>query len=503
VLSEKKVKYPRYIRLSTELREMWKQANLLTDSASHRNSIGRKLKSLTIITLLLISASIILVKLGLTQDELLTIGIDPYPVGRQLDIIDVPLRVYNANYTANTDVRNWQVDFYYNPSILELNQSSFITWGSFMDGPRITETGLLYLDAAAGQNEVYVTDGSKYQVGYPVLVKDDLHQETNTVAAVAGTQITLTTSLLYSYTVAANAGCYPDPSTTTSATYDKTVGNVLVGIYTSGPAPGATGDGLLATLRFRVKTATTTLLNITSEYTLIVNNIGETLGDQPGEINKGNGYYVAMQAYDTKPSGLIDVYDLYALGKNWAKCPQQHKVPTTTSGAWLTPTNAYMTDDLRAYADDNAQQVYGGFGFTTTSWSTVSKVEVGVERRAVSLGGTFDDTIRVEVSNNGGSSWSSAVVFNEVVSYTSDRFTWIDFTGAYAWTPAFVGSIAVRISYVRGSQVEDRMQVDWVTVRVTPTPTSNSIYADVNADSIVGTPDLTLLAPQFGTNYLP
>jgi len=475
----------------------------LTGSASHRNSIGRKLKSLAVIALLLISASIILVKPGLTQDELLTIKVDPFPVGRRLDVIDVPLRIYNANYTVHTDVRNWQVDLWYSPSILEMNQTSFITWGSFMDGPRITETGLLYLDAAAGQNEVYVTDGSKYQVGYSVLVKDDLHQETNTVVAVIGTKITLGTNLLYSYTVAAHAGCYPDPLTTTSATYDKTAGYVMVGILTQGPAPGATGDGLLATLRFRVKTATTTLLNITSEFTLIVNTIGETLGDEVGEINKGNGYYVAMQAYDTQPNGLIDVYDLYALGKNWAKCPQQHKVPTTVpSGTWITPTNAYMTDDVRAYADDNALQVYGGFGFTTTSWSTVSKVEVGVERRAISLGGTLDDTIRVEVSNTGGASWS-ATTRSEVVSYTSDRFTWFDFTTAYAWTPAFVNNIAVRISYVRGSGTEDRMQVDWVTVRVTPTPTSSSIYADVNADSIVNTPDLTQLAPNYGTNYLP
>ena len=483
---------------------MWKQANLSTDSANHGKFVGRKLKSLTIIALLLISASIILVKPGLTQGELATIKVDPYPVGRRLDIIDVPLRIYNANYTEGTDLYSWQVDFYYLPSILELNQTSFITWGTFMDGPRITETGRLMYDAPAGQRVVNVTDGSKYQAGYVVLVKDDLHQETNTVSTVAGNKITLTTNLVNSYTVAAHAGCYPDPATTTSVSYDKTIGNVLVGITTQGPAPGATGNGLLATLKFRVKTATTTLLNITSDYTIIRNVIGETLGDEPGEINKGNGYFVAMQSYDTMPNGLIDVFDLYTLGKNWAKCPQQHRVPTTVpSGTWTSPTNAYMTDDVRASALDNAQQVYGGFGFTTTSWSTVSKVEVGVERRAIlQPGGNLDDTIRVEVSNNGGTSWS-ATQFNEVVSYSTDRFTWIDFTGAYAWTSAFVNSIAVRISFVRGSGTEDSMQVDWVTVRITPTPTSASKYADVNADSIVNTPDLTQLAPQYGTNYLP
>ena len=474
----------------------------MTDSANQRNSIVRKLKSLTIIALLLISASIILVKPGLTQETLATIKVVPaYTVGRSPDVIDVQLWVYDANYTEGTDVYNWQVDLWWTPSVLELDTLGLV-WGSFMDGPRITETGLLYLDAAAGQNVVYVTDGSKFQAGYPVLIKDDLHQETNTVAAALGNKITLTTNLAYAYTVATHAGCYPDPGTTTSVSFDKTIGNILLGITTSGPAPGATGDGWLATVRFTVKQNTNTLLDISTEFTLIQNVIGETLGDQVGEIIKLNGYFVTMRPEDTKPSGLIDVFDLYELGKNWLKCPKQQKVPTTTSGAWLTPTNAYMTDDTRAYADDNAAQVYGGFGFTTTSWSGVSKVEVGVERRAASLGGTLDDTLKVEVSNNGGSSWS-ATSNSTVVNWLSDKFVWINFTPAYSWTPSGVGSIAVRISYVRGSGTEDRLQVDWVTVRVTPTPTSTGLYADVNADSIVSGPDLTQLAPQFGLYYLP
>jgi hypothetical protein len=244
-------------------------------------------------------------------------------------------------------------------------------------------------------------------------------------------------------------------------------------------------------------------LNITSEYTLIGNVIGETLGDQPGEINKGNGYFVSMQAYDTMPNGLIDVYDLYTLGKNWAKCPIQHKVPTAYTGTgWTNPTYAYMTDDARASTNANGNTVYGTFGFTTTNWGGVSKVEVGVERRVVSAGGGLDDTLIISVSNNGGSTFS-ATTASEVVTSTSDKFTWFDFTAAYAWTPAGVANIAVRIAFDDGSGTEDTMQIDWVTVRVTPTPTSSSIYADVNADSIVGTSDLTQLAPQYGTKYLP
>jgi hypothetical protein len=288
----------------------------LTDSANHGNSKGRKLKSLTIIALLLISAAVILVKPGISQGQLATIKIDPFPVGRRLDIINVPIKVYNANYTEGTDVYGWQVDFWYNKTVLELNQTSFLTWGPFLNGPRVRETGLLMYNAPAGQRVVNVTDGSKYQAGYKVLVKDDLHQENNTVSAVIGNKITLTTNLLYSYMVAAHAGCYPYAPTTPTVFYDKSIGNVILGMISQGPAPGVTGNGLLATLQFRVKVAANSLLNITTEYTFIRNGIGEVLGDEPGEINKGNGYFVAMRAYDTVPNGLIDVYDLYTLGKS-------------------------------------------------------------------------------------------------------------------------------------------------------------------------------------------
>jgi hypothetical protein len=499
VLSEKKVKYPRYIRLSTELREMWKQANLLTDSANHRNSVGRKLLSLTIIALLLISASTILVEPGLGLDPPATIKIEPtYIVGRRLDVIEVKFWIYDANYSAvpASDVCLWNVDLWWDPSVLECNLTS-LSWGSFMDGPRITDDGLLWADAASGTSDLYVSRPSLYYEGVAVLIKDDLHQETNTVASVVGSKVTLLTPLVYSYTVADHVGAYPDPATSYYTIIDKTLGNLILTGSDPDQTFGATGDGLLATIRFIVKQNANSLLDIDTEFTYIYNHSGEQR-----DVNKGNGYFVSMQPYDTMPSGIIDVYDLYTLGKNWAKCPQQHKVPTTTSGGWTSGANAYMTDDSRAYADNNAAQVYGGFGFTTTSWSGVGKVEIGVERRAVSLGGTLDDTLKIEVSNNGGSSWSTTSI-SEVVSWTSDKFAWFDFTGAYAWTPAFVNNIAVRISYVRGSGTEDRMQVDWVTVRVTPTPASSSKYADVNADSIVNTPDLTQLAPQFGTNYLP
>jgi hypothetical protein len=483
---------------------MWKQANLLANSANHRNSVGRKLLSLTIIALLLISASTILVEPGLSVDRPATIKIEPtYIVGKRLDVIEVQYWIYDANYTEipATDVVSWQVDLWWNPSVLECNLTS-LSWGSFMEGPRITNDGLLYLDAASGTSELYPNNAAGYYAGLTVLIKDDLHQETNTVTGVVGAKVTLQNPLANTYTVADNAGAYPDPATGYYVTtINKALGNLAISALDPGSSPGATGDGLLATIKFIVKENTNSLLDINTVYTVIQNSKNRVFGDDEGELNKGNGYFVSMQPYDTMPSGIIDVYDLYTLGKNWAKCPQQQKVPTTNSGDWINPANAYMTDDVRASTNTKgAKHQYGGFGFVTTSWSGVSKVEIGVERRAI---GTTYDTFIVEVSNNGGTSWSGTTM-TETITWSSDKFTWFDFTTAYAWTPAGVNSIAVRITYTySGGGTHSTFYVDWVTVRVTPTPTSSSKYVDVNADSIVNTPDLTQLAPQFGTNYLP
>jgi len=59
-------------------------------------------------------------------------------------------------------------------------------------------------DAAAGQKNVTVADGSKFQAGYPVEIKDDAHSEWNEVDSVAGNVVTMKNNLAYTYYVAKN-----------------------------------------------------------------------------------------------------------------------------------------------------------------------------------------------------------------------------------------------------------------------------------------------------------
>jgi len=68
-------------------------------------------------------------------------------------------------------------------------------------------------DAASGQKNVTVADGTKFQTGYPVEMKDDAHSEWNTVASVAGNVVTMQNNLAYTYYVAKNGKVEgPDPA---------------------------------------------------------------------------------------------------------------------------------------------------------------------------------------------------------------------------------------------------------------------------------------------------
>ncbi|MBC7129731.1 hypothetical protein H5T51_00735, partial [Candidatus Bathyarchaeota archaeon] len=68
------------------------------------------------------------------------------------------------------------------------------------------------MDPPAGQYNVTVVDGSRFQAGYPVEIKDNSHSEWNRVATVNGNVLTMENPLQYTYYVA-NGGKVegPDP----------------------------------------------------------------------------------------------------------------------------------------------------------------------------------------------------------------------------------------------------------------------------------------------------
>jgi len=69
------------------------------------------------------------------------------------------------------------------------------------------------VDAATGQKNVTVADGTKFQAGFPVEIKDDAHAEWNEVDSVAGNVVTMKTNLANTYYVSKSGKVEgPDPA---------------------------------------------------------------------------------------------------------------------------------------------------------------------------------------------------------------------------------------------------------------------------------------------------
>jgi hypothetical protein len=446
----------------------------------------------------LVLGSLVLLQIGKAQ-TLPAIKLEPkYVAAKVGEKFDVQIKVYGATF-PNSEVHAWQVHIEFPIAALEAMPSP--AYGPFMSAPRIGYWGVLLYNAPAGQNVVNVTEGSRFIAGQQVLIKDNLNSENKTISSITGSMITLSSNLVNSYTIANNAGAYPYPTLSAIGSISNSLGTGTFGQTTQGVNPGAQGDGLLATLTFYVEQDVSSRLNITGTLTYIKTTLGEVVGDDLGELEKQDAYII--QSGDINADGIVSGNDLFSLGRDFNKCPIQTRSPTATSSpgtAWTSPTNAYKPDNLAASAATPAGKIqdYYTFGFPTTVWTGVGKVEVGLFAR-IGTGG--DDQIKIEVSNNGGASWSATTGTVSPTTTATWTMYWVDLTAAYAWAPAGVANMRVRITSVMVGGVMATVYVDWVAVRVTPTPTSSSGYSDVNRNGIVNGADLTSLAGQFGQRY--
>lgn len=68
-------------------------------------------------------------------------------------------------------------------------------------------------DPPAGQKNVTVADGSKFQAGFPIQIKDSAHSEWNEIDSVAGNILTMKENLAYTYHVSKGGKVEgPDPA---------------------------------------------------------------------------------------------------------------------------------------------------------------------------------------------------------------------------------------------------------------------------------------------------
>ncbi len=265
-------------------------------------------KNLWISLLLSLLLSLVFINFGST-DTTPSFKVEPtYYTGRTGGIFYVDIYVYDADYDLHTDVFAWQVYMKWDPLVLDIDDT--VIWGDFLDAPRVGPWGLLTANAASGQKIVSVADGSKFAAGYAVLIEDDSNSEENQVASVLGTQLTMLNDLVNTYTVAANGGAYPQPDLTPTALVDHGWGDIMAGTTSHGPAPGAQGNGWLSTFTFYVQAEGETVLNIDWSFTYLINGLGETKGDEEGELIKESGYFLLPKDEDLNADGAVDIFDL-------------------------------------------------------------------------------------------------------------------------------------------------------------------------------------------------
>ncbi|UCD40355.1 MAG: hypothetical protein JSV87_02140, partial [Candidatus Bathyarchaeota archaeon] len=263
------------------------------------------MKSKTIMQVLVL-ASLATVALNLTPpvvhaSTLPSMYVVPPSVGAGLapgDSFSVDVMIADAEYNEGTDVYAWQVLMTWNNTLLDIDD--MVTWGDFMDIPRVGPWGLLQTDAAAGQNITDVIDGSAFinptGWGGKVLIQDAFNSEINTVALQEGNRLTLQNNLANTYTTAAGGGVYPWPNLLSSCVVNPARNRIVAGVCTLGSVPGVSGSGLLCTLTFEVLAVGDTALDINAPFlgetqTYIINSNLDTLGDEVGELVKLSGHF--------------------------------------------------------------------------------------------------------------------------------------------------------------------------------------------------------------------
>lgn len=131
---------------------------------------------------------------------------------------------------------------------------------------------------------------------------------------------------------------------------------------------------------------------------------------------------------------------------------------------WEYPERVMTSDDSYCSSKtDEATTRWRDFGFDTSGWTGVTKVEVGLERKIASE----TDNIVIRLSNDNGTTWSPTT-YTDAVSQTTDTMVWFDVTLAYTWTPAMVRNIAAALTY-EAVDTRAMIDIDYLAIRVTPT----------------------------------
>jgi hypothetical protein len=152
--------------------------------------------------------------------------------------------------------------------------------------------------------------------------------------------------------------------------------------------------------------------------------------------------------------------------------------PSSTTGGWTNPTNAYADGSGYAYSTmDGTKQVYSGYGFSVLGGSSITQVRVRLD--AYCSGGDSNDKILLEVSD--GTNWLATTQQQSLT--TSETTYWINVTGWTSWTPTKVNSMQVRVTQIRSGSLTDQVRLDWVPIEVCFSVTNGPTSSNASSNS--------------------
>jgi len=169
----------------------------------------------------------------------------------------------------------------------------------------------------------------------------------------------------------------------------------------------------------------------------------------------------------------LEPYNLFNeqpwLAQDWSNAPisTTNSPSSTPAGTWVSPSLAYVSDDLyTTTSNDNATQEFGKYGFTIPA-GNIERVEVGIE--AHQTGEPTDKwNLNVTVSWDNGVSWVPERKLEFLGTQDPPTVEWIDFTLARNWMPSDFSNInfRVRARAIRDKGTGGAVFLDWIPVRV-------------------------------------
>lgn len=158
------------------------------------------------------------------------------------------------------------------------------------------------------------------------------------------------------------------------------------------------------------------------------------------------------------------------------------RVDVQTVGTVMTTSLDYLPVEVTYYDATLWSQNYSTYGINLTG-DLISKVEVGFEAFAAS-----SEKIQVEVSWNGGTTWSSKQASSALGSSDPNSTTWFDFTSATSWTPITLNNtnLQVRIWYLNNGAF-GQVSLDYIPIRVTYVNPSGTLASQVFDTTAGGT----------------